>query len=65
MFVDAEYTISIKISNFLAHSNLTEDDLKKVLMQEGDDRVKSFLLGYLFDPDKKIIKKEINNIKIK
>lgn len=65
MFVDAEYTITIKISNFLTHSKFTEDELKKVLIQEGDDRVKSFLLGYLFDPDKKIITKEINNIKIK
>jgi hypothetical protein len=65
MLVDVEYTVKIKISEFFVNPQLTEDEQIEVLTKEGDRRLSYFLSGYLFDPEKKIITKEINFIKNK
>jgi hypothetical protein len=63
--VDVEYTVKIKISEYFVNPKLTEDEQIEVLTKEGDRRLSYFLSGYLFDPEKKIITKEINFIKNK
>jgi|LakMenE18May11ns_1017448.scaffolds.fasta_scaffold9902733_3 hypothetical protein len=65
MLVDVEYTVKIKISEYFVNPKLTEDEQIEVLTKEGDRRLSYFLSGYLFDPEKKIITKEINFIKNK
>lgn len=65
MIVDAEFTMTIKISDFIVHSKLSEEERMKALIEEGEKRARYYLSGYLFDPNGKNMKKNviIQNIK--
>jgi hypothetical protein len=59
MFVDAQYTVTIKITDFFVNSQLSEEEIGELLIKEGDRRVSHFISGYLFDPENKIISRNV------
>ena len=59
MKIEATYTISIKLSEIFMSGNVTDVEIKKRVIEEGDKRLRHYLSGYLFDPDGKIIHKDV------
>jgi len=59
MFVDAEVSITIKLDDFYIHSKLTEEEMDKTVLEEGEKRIRYYLSGYLFDPNGKVVDKKI------
>lgn len=60
MTIDAEFTIKIKMSGMFVTDKITGPEIKKMIQQEGEKRLRYYLSGYLLDPENKIIEKEIN-----
>lgn len=59
MRYDCEYTITIKLNNIDMPKGHTEEQLKERIVAEGKMGLRTYLSGYLFDPDKKIIFEDI------
>jgi hypothetical protein len=64
MKLEAEYTITIKLTDIFMSGSVTDDEIKTKVIEEGDKKLRYYLSGYLLDPDKKIINKDVT-IKIK
>ena len=64
MIIDTEFTITIKMSDMYLNDNLSEEERIESITKEGEKRLRYYLSGYLLDPDKKIIHKNviINNL---
>jgi len=60
MQVDAEFTVKIKISDLVLPNNISAFELKKILHDEGEKRLRYYTSGYLKDPEGKVISKDIN-----
>ena len=60
MRYDCEYTITIKLDNLHMPKEHTEEQLKKKISEEGKMGLRTYLSGYLFDPEKKVIFEETN-----
>lgn len=60
MTIDAEFTLKIKMPDMFVSPNITGPELKKMVQEEGEKRLRYYLSGYLLDPENKIIQKEIN-----
>lgn len=63
--VEADFTITVKLGELFIMPNSTDDEIKEKLIEEGERRLRYYLSGYLFDPDRKFINKNvtIHNIK--
>lgn len=59
MIVDAEVSITVKLNGLYVHSKLTEEEIQKTLLDEGEKRIRYYLSGYLFDPNGKVIDKQV------
>ena len=64
MKIEADFSITVKLSDIFMSGSVTDDEIKKRVIEEGEKRLRYYLSGYLLDPDNKIINKEIS-IKIK
>lgn len=60
MNIDAEFSIKIKLPGLYVSNKLTSHELKKIIEQEGEKRLRYYLSGYLRDPENKVIEKDIN-----
>jgi hypothetical protein len=60
MFIDAEFKLTIKMSDMFMNPNQTEEEIRKKIKEEGEKRFRYYLSGYLFDPEGKSIGNEIN-----
>jgi len=54
----ANYTITIEIDDLIMPPDHSSDQLIEKIQYEGKKKLLAYLTGYLFDPDKKIIKEE-------
>lgn len=59
MIVEAEVSLTVKLNDLYLHSKLTEEEIEKTLILEGEKRIRYYLSGYLFDPDGKVIDKKV------
>jgi len=59
MNIDAEFKLTVKISDMFILPNLTEEEIKQKIKEEGEKKFRYYLSGYLFDPEGKIIGNEI------
>lgn len=55
MRYDCEYTITIKLNNLDMSKGHTEEQLREKIIEEGKMGLRTYLSGYLFDPEKKVI----------
>lgn len=54
----AKYTITIEINDLIMPPDHSSDQLIENIQDEGKKKLLAYLTGYLFDPEKKIIKEE-------
>jgi len=64
MKIDADFTITIKLSDVFMSNDSSDEEIKGRVTQEGEKRLRYYLSGYILDPEQKIINKEVS-IKIK
>ena len=57
--VNADFTLTIKLGELFINPNSSDDEIELKLIQEGEKRLRHYLSGYLLDPDKKIILKNL------
>ena len=57
--VSAEYTITVKVPDFMNTSIETEPDIDSMIKEEGRKLIKKYLDGKLFDPENNIITEQI------
>jgi len=55
MRYDCEYTITIKLTDVYMGDGHSSDELRDKITVEGRKQIRQYLLGNLFDPEKKII----------
>lgn len=64
MKIEADFTITIKLSDVFMSNDSSDEEIKERVTLEGEKRLRYYLSGYLLDPEQKIINKEVS-IKIK
>jgi len=64
MNIEADYTITIKLKDIIMSGPLTDQEINEKVIEEGDKKLRYYLSGFLSDPNKKIIDKQVS-IKIK
>jgi len=64
MKIEADFTITIKLFDVFMSNDSSDEEIKEMVTQEGEKRLRYYLSGYLLDPEKKIINKEVS-IKMK
>ena len=57
--ISAEYTITVKVPDFMNTSIETEPDIDSMIKEEGRKLIKKYLDGKLFDPENNIITEQI------
>jgi len=55
MRYDCEYTITIKLTDVYMGDGHSSGELRDKITVEGRKQIRQYLLGNLFDPEKKII----------
>ena len=59
MTIDAEFTVKIKMSDMFVNNNMSGQELRKFITEEGEKRLRYYFSGYLLDPENKIIDKDV------
>ena len=59
MEVNAEFTMKIKINDFPFPNNISAQEGKKRLLEEGEKRLRYYTSGFLLDPEGKVVSKDI------
>lgn len=59
MEVNAEFTMKIKINDFPFPNNISAQEMKKRLLEEGEKRLRYYTSGFLLDPEGKVVSKDI------
>lgn len=59
MKVNAEFTMKIKIDDFPFPNNISAQEVKKRLLEEGEKRLRYYTSGFLLDPEGKVVTKDI------
>ena len=57
--VSAEYTITVKVPDFMNTSIETEPEIDSMIKKEGRRLIRTYLDGELFDPENDVIKEQI------
>lgn len=55
----AEYTIKVKVSDVMITTDETEEEVKNKIKKKGQDIIRKFLTGYMFDPDGTVFEDEV------
>jgi hypothetical protein len=59
MEVNAEFTMKIKINDFPFPNNISAQEVKKRVLEEGEKRLRYYTSGFLLDPEGKVVSKDI------
>ena len=59
MEVNAEFTMKIKIDDFPFPNNISAQEVKKRVLEEGEKRLRYYTSGFLLDPEGKVVSKDI------
>ena len=57
--ISAEYTITVKVPDFMNTSIETEPEIDSMIKKEGRRLIRTYLDGELFDPENDVIKEQI------
>ena len=57
--VSAEYTITVKVPDFMNTTIETEPEINSMIKKEGRRLIRTYLDGELFDPENDVIKEQI------
>ena len=59
MIIDADISLTVKITGMYLNDTLSDEEKREIIIKEGEKRLRHYLSGYLLDPDKKIILKNL------
>lgn len=60
--IDAEYTVSVKITELEIDSNQSRIDIEKQIKELAQKRLSQLLSGFMFDPQGKVFSEQIKII---
>ena len=55
----AEYTVKVKISDVMFTSDESEQEIKDKIRSVGQDKLRKWITGNMFDPDKVVFEEDI------
>ncbi len=55
----AEYTVKVKVSDVMFTSDETEQEIKDKIKSVGQDKLRKWITGNMFDPDKVVFEEDI------
>lgn len=55
----AEYIIRVKVSDMMITSDETEEDVKEKIKKEGQDKLRKWVMGTMFDPEGLVINEDV------
>lgn len=58
MIIDAEFKVTIKITDMVAPNNISGLELKRKIMEEGEKRLGLLCSGFLRDPQGQVVHKD-------
>lgn len=60
MTVDAEFTLKIQMKDLNFPNNISAFEMRRLLLAEGEKRLKLLDTGFLRDPEGKVVQKDVN-----
>ena len=55
----AEYTVKVKVSDVMFTSDESEQEVKDKIRSVGQDKLRKWITGNMFDPDKVVFEEDI------